>query len=168
MYCQNCGKEISDSVLFCPYCGTQKEQKTVICANCGQRVAEGAAVCPSCGAAMYQPQDNAQQNYQQPNYQQPYQQQPPYQPPYVPQDNYIPGYEQKSRVLAGILGILLGCFGVHNFYLGFTGKAIAQLLISVCSCFTLSVVSGIWGLIEGIMILTQQGQVDAKGVPLKD
>ena len=41
----------------------------------------------------------------------------------------------KSKIAAGILGIILGCFGVHNFYLGFTGKAIAQLLITLLSCF---------------------------------
>lgn len=74
----------------------------------------------------------------------------------------------KSKVAAGILGILLGAFGVHNFYLGYTGKAIAQLLISVLSCFTLSAVSAIWGLIEGILILTGSINTDADGKPLSD
>ena len=73
----------------------------------------------------------------------------------------------KSKVGAGIMGILLGAFGVHNFYLGYTGKAVAQLLITVLSCGCLSPVSGIWGLIEGIMILT--GDIkDANGNELKD
>lgn len=76
----------------------------------------------------------------------------------------IPG--QKSKIAAGLLGIFLGVFGVHNFYLGFTGKAIAQLLISVLSCGTLSVVSAIWGLIEGILILTGSMNTDASGNPL--
>lgn len=74
----------------------------------------------------------------------------------------------KSKVAAGILGILLGAFGVHNFYLGYTGKAIAQLLISVLSCFTLSAVSAIWGLVEGILILTGSINTDADGKPLSD
>jgi len=39
----------------------------------------------------------------------------------------------KSKTVAGVLGILLGSLGVHNFYLGFTGKGIAQLLITVLS-----------------------------------
>ena len=69
---------------------------------------------------------------------------------------------------AGILGILLGALGVHNFYLGFTGKAVAQLLLTLLSCGILSVVSGIWGLVEGNMILTTPGGVDANGVPLRD
>lgn len=72
----------------------------------------------------------------------------------------------KSKVAAGILGILLGSLGIHNFYLGYTGKAIAQLLITVLTCGILSFVSAIWGLIEGILILTGSINVDADGVPL--
>ena len=158
MYCQNCGKEISERVLFCPHCGTQREPIVVYCTRCGAPIPEGKNVCEACGTPVRPVQEEAYQpDYVQPEYNQPYQQ------------TYSPaGYEQKSRIVAGILGILLGSLGIHNFYLGYTGRGIAQLLISLCSCFTLSVVSGIWGLIEGIMLLTQQGQVDAKGVPLKD
>ncbi len=99
----------------------------------------------------------------------PYQMPPqgnPYGPPFM---NPIPyGYSQKSKLAAGLLGILLGSFGVHNFYLGYTGKAVAQLLISVLSCGTLAVVSSVWGLIEGIMILTGSINTDGKNVPLTD
>lgn len=74
----------------------------------------------------------------------------------------------KSKVVAGVLGILLGSLGIHNFYLGFTGKGIAQLLISILTCGFGAVISGIWGLIEGIQILTGKINVDAQGNPLKD
>ena len=74
----------------------------------------------------------------------------------------------KSKIAAGILGIFLGCFGVHNFYLGYTGKAVAQLLISILSLFLLSWVSAIWGLIEGILILTGSINTDAEGNSLID
>lgn len=76
----------------------------------------------------------------------------------------------KSRVVAGILGILLGAFGVHRFYLGYTGIGIAMVCITVLSFGTLAIVSSIWGLIEGIMILTrsQSFQTDASGRPLRD
>jgi TM2 domain-containing membrane protein YozV len=76
--------------------------------------------------------------------------------------------EAKSRILAGVLGILLGCFGVHNFYLGFKNKAIAQLLITVLTCGYGALITGIWGLIEGILILTGSVAADATGRPLKD
>lgn len=69
----------------------------------------------------------------------------------------------KSKVAAGLLGIFLGALGVHNFYLGYTGKAVAQLLITVLSCGFLAVVSSVWGLIEGILILTGSINKDANG-----
>ena len=76
--------------------------------------------------------------------------------------------QQKSKVVAGILGILLGAFGVHNFYLGYTGKGIAQVLITVLSFGILSPISGLWGLIEGILILVGNINVDGRGIPLSD
>lgn len=102
------------------------------------------------------PQNYSQQNYSQQNYSQP---------------GYAPGYAGamgKNKVLAGLLGILLGAFGVHNFYLGYTGKAVAQLLITVLSLGFLSFVSAIWGFIEGILILigSDNFRTDAKGIPL--
>lgn len=76
--------------------------------------------------------------------------------------------QAKSKIAAGLLGIFLGGLGIHNFYLGYTGKALAQLLISLLSCGFLAFASSIWGLIEGILILTGSMNVDADGVPLKD
>lgn len=37
----------------------------------------------------------------------------------------------KSRVTYVLLGFFLGSFGIHNFYAGYTGKAVAQLLITL-------------------------------------
>ncbi|MFZ2539068.1 MAG: TM2 domain-containing protein [Oscillospiraceae bacterium] len=109
-------------------------------------------------AEQQQPNQQQYQQYQQQPYQQqPYQQQPP-----------LNTYEQKSKIAAGILGILLGSLGIHNFYLGYTGKAVAQLLITVCTCGFGAAVTSIWGLIEGILILTGSIAVDGRGVPLKD
>lgn len=76
--------------------------------------------------------------------------------------------QAKSKLAAGLLGIFLGSLGVHNFYLGYIGKAVAQLLISVLSCFMLSWASAIWGLIEGILLLTGSISVDGNGNPLRD
>lgn len=74
----------------------------------------------------------------------------------------------KSKLAAGLLGIFLGAFGIHNFYLGYNGKAVGQLLLTVLSCGILSIVSGIWGLIEGVLILVGNIDCDANGVPLSD
>lgn len=76
----------------------------------------------------------------------------------------------QSRLVVGLLGIFLGAFGVHRFLLGHTTIGIIQVCITVLSCGTLSWVSGIWGMIEGILVLTrsEQFQHDAHGRPLAD
>lgn len=91
-----------------------------------------------------------------------------YPPRYVP---YRYALRRKSKAAAGLLGIFLGCFGFHNFYLGYTGRALAQLLITLLSIGLFAPVSALWGFIEGIVILcARPGQppwgVDARGVPL--
>ena len=63
-----------------------------------------------------------------------------------------------NKVVAGILGILLGSLGVHKFVLGYTKEGVIMLLISVLSFGILSVVSAIIGLIEGIMYLTKSDE----------
>lgn len=104
----------------------------------------------------------AQPNQQYQQYQQ-YDQQYQYQQPPV-----VAPYPLKSKMAAGLLGIFLGCFGVHNFYLGYTGKAVAQLLIAVLTCGVGAIVTSVWGLIEGILILTGSIAVDGKGYPLAE
>ena len=84
--------------------------------------------------------------------------------------------DAKSRVLAGVLGVVVGCFGIHNFYLGYTAKAVTQLVLSLigyllcCVYIGIFLVLGIWiwGLVEGIMILTGKIDKDAQGNYLKD
>lgn len=82
--------------------------------------------------------------------------------------NNVAGKVGKSKILAGIFGIAFGGLGVHNFYLGYNGKGIAQLLITVLSCFMFTPISSIWGLVEGILILTGEISKDADGNPLVD
>lgn len=64
----------------------------------------------------------------------------------------IPGAEKK--LIAGILGILLGGLGIHKFYLGYTQTGIIQLVIGIVTCGA----AGILGLIEGIIYLTKTDQ----------
>lgn len=90
-------------------------------------------------------------------------------PGYAPvaQPGVPPGYAQKDKMAAGLLAILIGGFGIHNFYLGYTGKAVAQLLMTVLSCGLLYIVSLVWSIVEGVQILTGSISTDANGVPLK-
>lgn len=62
----------------------------------------------------------------------------------------------KNKTMAGLLGIFLGAFGIHNFYIGRTSRGLVQLLISVLSGGTLSFIPEVWGLVEGVLIISSK------------
>lgn len=137
--------------MYCKNCGAEYQtNEAVMCVKCGVQKGMGVNFCQNCGQ---QTQPGAEVCLS---------------CGVSLKAQAAPAENAKSKMAAGLLGIFLGAFGVHNFYLGYTGKAIAQLLITVLSCFTLYVVSEIWGLIEGIMILCGKITTDGKGNLLKD
>jgi TM2 domain-containing membrane protein YozV len=115
------------------------------CQSCGTQMDDSQAFCTNCGA----PQNGTQQ-FQQSAQQ--FQQGAPANP------------NAKSKLAAGLLGIFLGAWGVHNFYLGNTGRGVAQIIVTIVTCG----IGALWGFIEGIMILTGSINTDANGIPLQD
>ena len=157
--------------MFCPNCGTQVDPNAAVCPNCGTPTGAQPAQGPAPNQAYADPNagynpapgydPNAQQ-YAQPGYDpnQAYNPNGAYSPnPQAP----VGGYQQKDKLTAGLLGIFLGGFGIHNFYLGFTTKAIIQIVVTLITCG----IASLWGFIEGILILTGNINTDANGVPLK-
>lgn len=144
-FCKHCGQPLSPGLPSCANCGAPVGAGNYYCPNCGSPANNGGAVCTNCGSILNPAATN------------------PLNPP-------------KSKLVAGLLGIFLGCFGVHNFYLGFTEKAVIQLILTIVGIPLCCIVIGgfmilgaaIWGLVEGIMILTGSIPADAKGVPLTD
>lgn len=63
-----------------------------------------------------------------------------------------------KKVLAGILGILLGALGIHNFVLGYTKEGVIMLLVSILTFGILGLVMSIIGLVEGIIYLTKSNE----------
>ncbi|GAA0913677.1 hypothetical protein Vau01_027700 [Virgisporangium aurantiacum] len=76
---------------------------------------------------------------------------------------YAGQVSDKSKLVAGLLGILLGGFGAGRFYTGHTGMAIGQIAATWLTCG----LGGLWPLIDGIMILVKGG-TDAQGRILRD
>lgn len=119
------------------------------CSNCGAELNEEQDICLKCGVRVKNTNTN---------------------------NKVDSNSNAKSKMAAGLLGIFLGQFGVHNFYLGYTGKAVAQLLLTIfgyiLAIFIVGIfmvaAAGIWGLVEGIMILSGSINTDANGIPLKD
>lgn len=68
----------------------------------------------------------------------------------------VPGADKK--IIAGILGILLGALGIHKFILGYTTEGIIMICVSVLSCGLASPIMGIIGLVEGILYLVKSDE----------
>lgn len=117
----------------------------MFCSKCGNELLDGETTCPNCGATETTNCPPVQQE------------------PVVTSEPA----KRKSANLAGILGILLGSLGIHNFYLGYTKKGLAQLLITVLTFGFGAGITSVWGLVEGILILTGNINEDANGTPLE-
>ncbi len=64
------------------------------------------------------------------------------------------GKAENKKVVAGVLGIVLGAFGAHKFYLGYQKEGIIQLVVSIVTCGLGSVI----GFVEGIIYLTKSDE----------
>ena len=130
--------------------------EAVMCVKCGVAKGQGSNYCHNCGKPLA-PDATVCLNCGVANKQ-------------------APAPDAKSKLVAGPLGIFLGGFGVHNFYLGYTGKAVTQLVLSIVGLLLSCVVVGIpivmgvgiWALVEAIMILVGKIDKDGKGNPLAE
>lgn len=136
--------------MFCKNCGQKIDDLAAVCVHCGVATNVGNKFCKNCGAAIADPNAAICTGCG------------------CPIANTVKVTNQKSKLAAGLLGIFLGGYGVHNFYLGFTKRALVQLLVSLLTCGVGAPFMGIWGLIEGIFYLTGKYNVDANGNPLAD
>ena len=72
-----------------------------------------------------------------------------------------PATQEKSqkKLVAGLLGILLGSLGIHKFYLGYNTEGLVMLLVSLLGGFATCGLAWsamhVIGLIEGILYLTK-------------
>lgn len=143
-------------MYYCKNCGEPYgTDEAVLCVRCGVSKGLGSNYCHNCGNAVT-PDMAVCLNCG------------------VPCSSSAAAANAKSKIAAGLLAIFLGQFGVHNFYLGYTQKAVIQLVLTIVGYILCCVVVGIffimatsiWGLIEGIMILVGKINVDGKGIPL--
>lgn len=118
------------------------------CTNCGVYQEDAAVFCTNCGHKLNRQTQKSEKVF----------------------DNIQSSYNKimskpKSKLIAGILAIVLGSAGVHDFYLGYTKKGVIHLLMHI---FLLGWASQIWALVEALYIFTGRTSTDADGVPLTD
>ena len=71
--------------------------------------------------------------------------------------------QENKKILAGVLAILFGSFGVHKFILGYQNEGIILLVATIIGYATICIIvgipilsiTGLIGLIEGIIYLTK-------------
>lgn len=120
-----------EQIIKCPHCGGNKCIET----------ATNTYKCRYCGTTFTTPDapHHSAENYNGPTYQQPAE--------VYEKQTVIYEKPAKNKIVAGILAIVLGGFGVHQFYLGHIGRGIIYLI------FCWAWIPSIIGFIEGIIYL---------------
>jgi len=130
--------------MFCRNCGKEVNPQAAVCISCGSYPVNGIKFCQYCGAETGPQQEICVKCGVR------------LAKPIMP--------NAKSKLVAGLLGIFLGGFGIHRFYLGYTGIGITQIIVTIITCG----IGYLWGFIEGILILVGNINKDAQGNPLTD
>jgi TM2 domain-containing membrane protein YozV len=74
--------------------------------------------------------------------------------PLAPADASIPPgyYPRKDRVAFVLFAVFLGSLGVHNFYAGYTKRAVIQCCLTVFTCFIASPATWVWAIVEACVV----------------
>jgi TM2 domain-containing membrane protein YozV/RNA polymerase subunit RPABC4/transcription elongation factor Spt4 len=130
--CRECRRGFAGDAPACPHCGAPKALDAT-CRNCHFPVSAGATVCPQCGAV------GPVRGY-------------PGAAPASPSVLLVQA--RKSRGVFIVLGLFLGCLGIHNFYAGYYAKGAVQLAVTLVLGWIIIgfVITVIWALIEIITV----------------
>ncbi len=180
MQCHSCRATITDNRRYCPRCGVTLKRdsethkptsKSTRCNYCGGGLKRHQRTCKHCG----RDQDAIQTPRE---FDLPYERDPSQlEPASIKVDETYetsnlkdvlrprPAYQlRRSRTLAAVLAFFLGGFGVHNFYLGRSGRGLAQLFLGTFGLLSfLFVVAWVWAWVEAVMLLLGIIRTDGYG-----
>lgn len=129
--------------MYCRNCGKEVSEKAVACPGCGVPPRLEKKFCPACGGSTESNQALCTKCGAT-----------------LAAPAGVSGNNQK--MVAGILGIVLGALGIHKFYLGYQKEGIIMLVVTLVGApFTCGLVPGlvgVVGLIEGILYLTKSDE----------
>ncbi len=133
--------------MYCKNCGNKLDPNAAICVKCGLNKGQGDKFCANCGGQTL-PNASVCMNCG-----------------YA--IKHTGSSAERSAMVVLLLAIFLGNLGIHCFYLGYNGKGVAQLLISLLLFWTViaPIIVWVWALVQGINAV--QGKLmDADGRPL--
>jgi|GEM_PF-369149 len=128
------------------------------CHECGEPIRKAAVICPECGVRQFGRASRLDDSDETGSRER-------------RRDNAVHG----TRIAAGVLGLLLGGFGIHKFILGYVPAGLLMLLVSVLSfplvfvlgtftcglgfCFLPGVYAmSVVGMVEGVLYLTKSNR----------
>ncbi len=138
--------------MYCSQCGQKLNDGDLYCSRCGYPVKPQSRYCQNCGAKIEGYVDRC-----------------PVCGYFCVNKEKNRNTSSKSRLVVGLIALFLGELGIHNFYLGYTSKALAQLILCLAgflTCGITSVVAMIWSLIDAISIFVGKINEDSDGNPL--
>lgn len=140
MFCSRCGKENEDSTKFCIACGAPLAENTieVEVENKTENTVKDETKQTSTGASSQTNENNNQSQISE---------------------------LATNSIILGLVALFFGSIGVHNFIMGYTKKAVTQLLLSVLGwiIFVGPVISAIWAIVDAVMLFSGTINKDGHG-----
>lgn len=129
---------------YCTSCGAEMNMNEMVCTKCGCPKGVGKKHCAACGNEI---NSGA----------------------VMCTSCGAPVKKTRSKLVALLLAIFFGTFGVSSFYLGYNKYAIIQLCVSVVLCWTGLAPLGmyVWAIVQAVMAYMDK-MPDADGNALKD
>ena len=124
------------ALISCPECNSSVSDKATGCPQCGFPI---NTIAPVTRASSSEPPQKFHTDYVRPEKSTSFK-----------QGSTTIVKSAKSRGIYIILGLLLGGLGIHNFYAGYYGRGLAQLLtVLILGWFVIGlVIVGVWIIIE--------------------
>ena len=118
----------------------------MICKKCGDNISDKAKFCTSCGAPLAEETIVVDENKQ----------------------KVSTSDLGKNAIILGLVALIIGNLGIHNFIMGYKSKALTQVLFSTIGAITIicPIISAIWAFVDAIMLFSGSITEDAYGNPL--
>lgn len=125
--------------MFCKNCASKIQDNAQVCTNCGVNVGEGNKFCMHCGNKTNEEAEICVNCGVR-----------------IKNTNLLGGGMGRSKLVAILLCIFTGYFGIHRFYLGDNTSGFIMLALTiggVITCGVTSIIAAIWVIIDLILLI---------------